>query len=418
VACHQEQIEKPFGPQFRLKQIEMSLSEGSFCIDGAETAFTAETASDIAASEQVSESSWSPSNDSRMVHPVGQVTGLNFHDATKCEEPVNFDLAEDPLNSPFEPPPQKPPPPTCVWVWVVLANSMWNAPLSATAKASPADEEKLSCPEQQWSPVGSPGRPRKKTKEQHIKDLISERKSALREGKHNIADILQRIYELSLQEDGCLWVQAALELITIREVVDVVVELLGKFVEMSTDMYGNYVVQTIILLLSKNRENKVKFIIDDLWDRAFHVACNKYGCRMFVKLLCGFSENPDLQKLNDWLLKSDSDTLNLATHKFGKFVAETLLEHGTSNQRGKVIANILPKWRKFLYDKGGLHVLKTVLKFGGNRDVADLASRLQDGMETLNASETGRMVTRELQKQNWYRGEDRQALKFSSWKHP
>jgi len=79
--------------------------------------------------------------------------------------------------------------------------------------------------------------------------------------------------------------------------------------------------------------SKIEFIPEELIGSAAHVACDRFGVRIICRLLehCP-PEGPEADAMKNLIAKASENTLELCYHKFGKFVAQAILQHGTPEQ--------------------------------------------------------------------------------------
>ena len=99
---------------------------------------------------------------------------------------------------------------------------------------------------------------------------------------------------------------------------------------------ANHVLQKTIIVL---RPNHVQFVIDEIMEHPngpLLAARHKYGCRIMERLI-EHCPSFRLQPLVEELLK---DLLRLSIHKFGNFVVQHIMEHGTAGQK-HFIANTI-----------------------------------------------------------------------------
>merc|ERR1712218_69696 len=100
--------------------------------------------------------------------------------------------------------------------------------------------------------------------------------------------------------------------------------------------HANHVLQKCITLL---QPDDVQFIVDELLGRdglMVQATKHRYGCRIVQQLLkrC---PSEQVERIVEVLL---SDALALSCHPFGNFVMQCLLEHGTEDQRYRMICTL------------------------------------------------------------------------------
>jgi len=79
--------------------------------------------------------------------------------------------------------------------------------------------------------------------------------------------------------------------------------------------------------------SKIEFIPEELIGSAAHVACDRFGVRIICRLLehCP-PEGPEADAMKNLIAEASENTLELCYHKYGLFVAQAILEHGTPEQ--------------------------------------------------------------------------------------
>jgi len=79
--------------------------------------------------------------------------------------------------------------------------------------------------------------------------------------------------------------------------------------------------------------SKIEFIPEELIGSAARVACHRFGVRIIIRLVehCP-PEGPEADAINYLIAKASEKTLELCYHKFGKFLAQAIFEHGTPEQ--------------------------------------------------------------------------------------
>ena len=100
---------------------------------------------------------------------------------------------------------------------------------------------------------------------------------------------------------------------------------------------ANHVLQKTIIVL---RSNHVQFIIDEIMQHSngpLIAAKHQYGCRIMERLI-EHCRSDQLRPLVEALLK---DVLRLSNHKFGNFVVQHIMEHGTSEQKHFIATKIM-----------------------------------------------------------------------------
>ncbi|EEQ97362.1 pumilio, putative, partial [Perkinsus marinus ATCC 50983] len=134
-------------------------------------------------------------------------------------------------------------------------------------------------------PAGGKGR--KKRAQQQKEAQREAAKSELQElWQHatTIYDVKGHVLQLATDQWGCRFVQLRLEAPDEGEANLIVCELLEHITDLSTDSYGNYVVQKMIEV-SADVETRLGLIVDQLVGEVFRLSVHVYGCRVIQRAI-------------------------------------------------------------------------------------------------------------------------------------
>lgn len=143
-----------------------------------------------------------------------------------------------------------------------------------------------------------------------------------------------RMEALSFDAQGCHAVQELLLAADSREVAPLVSELKGRVRDALRSPYANYVLQKVVEVMPVKHS---LFIIEELRGAGASLACHRYGCRIFCRLLEHASSHAEPSVLVDEVLE---EAAMVARHAFGHYVIQAVLEHGLPRQR-RVVAETL-----------------------------------------------------------------------------
>jgi len=169
-----------------------------------------------------------------------------------------------------------------------------------------------------------------------------------------LSEVRGNVREFSLDPAGCRVVQKALSVAGRSEATLLVAELHGFVRVAISSPSGNYVIQKVVEVMPVN---SVEFISAELADVALDMARHQYGCRVFCRLMEHHQGCAGLSgKLFDEVL---SDTAALCCHCYGHHVIESVLEHGTCDQkhriatalRGNLLGNATDRYATFVLRK-------------------------------------------------------------------
>lgn len=171
------------------------------------------------------------------------------------------------------------------------------------------------------------------------------------------------VRRLSFQAAGCRLVQLALDVADGETAADLASDLRGSVVEAVRSPHANFVMQKIIERVDIQR---VPFVVKELsGTTGFELATNEYGCRIFCRLLACAGQDATVLSLIDELV---GQAERLVKHKFGHYVMESVLEHGSRHQIRQVIWALRLGLGDNLRNKHAAYVIERALVFG---DVTD-----------------------------------------------
>jgi len=128
---------------------------------------------------------------------------------------------------------------------------------------------------------------------------------------------------------------------------------------------ANHVLQKTIVVL---RSSHVQFVIDEIMEHPngpLLASRHKFGCRI-VERLIEHCRSDQLQPLVEELL---NDVLRLSCHRWGNFVVQHIMEHGTEGQK-HFIANTTTDAMGKMHNRYPLYVFEMVL----SQDLSKIAS--------------------------------------------
>jgi hypothetical protein len=212
-----------------------------------------------------------------------------------------------------------------------------------------------------------------------------------------LESIQGKVQMLAFDKVGCRVVQKAIEEADPRQAASLAREMGGVVRNAAVCPHANYVLQRIIEVLPASSSS---FISEELLGMAAEISQHRAGCRVLCRLTEHAQSDACTQTLLEEVLKS---VIPLARHAFGHFVIQSVLEHGTDDQRTQVARALQgqvvqesqgrssryvvesalewcslddkawmideltspPSLMKLSSDQHGCHVLRTLLKCGG-----------------------------------------------------
>lgn len=163
------------------------------------------------------------------------------------------------------------------------------------------------------------------------------------------------ILEMAFHPDGCRIVQLAFRVGNSEKASQLVEELHGNVRILIASPHGNHVVQKAITCLKQKDWN---FIAAELAGHAVAVAKDNFGCRV-ARDICNFCTTTEATAaLVDEISACAPEMIK---HENGHYAIQSILEHGTPEQRHRVAIELLVNPAQFVKNKGASFVLQTAL---------------------------------------------------------
>lgn len=119
----------------------------------------------------------------------------------------------------------------------------------------------------------------------------------------------------------------------------------------STHMDGNFVLEEIIKLVGVGPLSD--FIVDELWKQSVEVAKSKCGYRIYMRIAEHWCQGK-ASSLIDHFVRFAPE---LCKDKYGHYVIESVLDHGTPNQKEEIRNVIKANYSDYANDQVGRHVV-------------------------------------------------------------
>mmetsp|Transcript_15813 Transcript_15813/g.36958 ORF Transcript_15813/g.36958 Transcript_15813/m.36958 type:complete len:398 (+) Transcript_15813:25-1218(+) len=169
---------------------------------------------------------------------------------------------------------------------------------------------------------------------------------------------------------GCRAVQLALDVADGCKAAELAAELRGHVLRAVRSPHANYVLQKAILTLPTAQS---AFIAEELRGTGEKVACHRFGCRIFCRLLEHCASSVATEALVDEALEKAQ---TLCCHTFGHYVAQAVLEHGLERQRQAVAAALLANLPAYMRHHSACHVLVDALSSGSAKERRAIVDRI------------------------------------------
>jgi len=200
------------------------------------------------------------------------------------------------------------------------------------------------------------------------------------------------ILDLAYDSAGCRVVQEALKIASKSEASEIANELRFHIRDVAVCKNGNYVVQKLVEMLPPSR---FEFVVEELRDVSLEMACHPYACRILCRLLEHCAAAPQTISLINDLLKHAHQLLH---NMYGHYVLELTLEHGSHEQRSRIVRVILSQLVSCALQCYSSHVLIMALRFCGDNDREALVDGLLESrsLASLAMDKRGHKVVQEL----------------------
>jgi len=142
-----------------------------------------------------------------------------------------------------------------------------------------------------------------------------------------LAEIIGLARHLTFEAEGCRVVQLALQEADHQDRTRLCAELHGCVRRAVASPHGNYVIQRVVELMPATLSS---FVSSEILGVGAEIARHRFGCRILCRLLEHSSTQPStIQLINETL----SEARELCCHSYAHHVMESVLEHGTADQK-------------------------------------------------------------------------------------
>lgn len=183
-----------------------------------------------------------------------------------------------------------------------------------------------------------------------------------------LSRLIGNVLQLSLDQAGCRTVQEAFTVGTNKWRLTLASEIHNHVPELLESMHGNHVLQRVVEVLIPKDAFFVQREIAALGhgsERAKH----PFACRVLERLIEHFP--------SEWLEGLLGEVLDeaevLLRHKYGSYVLQHILEHGTGPQRRRIVAALRPNLQLAAQDLFVVGVLDKALTYSTPSEQTALA---------------------------------------------
>jgi len=181
------------------------------------------------------------------------------------------------------------------------------------------------------------------------------------------------VVPLAFDAAGCRAVQLALHVADRRSATELAGELRGHVCEAIRSPHANYVIQKVIEVMPMAQAN---FIADELCGMGVEVARHRYGCRILCRLLEHSATDVGPMALISEVL---AEVGSLCRHSFGHYVIQSVLEHGTPEQRQQIAATLRSELARSVQNRNACYVIENALSYCSHEDRQALVEGLLSG---------------------------------------
>lgn len=209
-----------------------------------------------------------------------------------------------------------------------------------------------------------------------------------------VAALRGSVVPLAFDSAGCRTVQLGLQVADRRVATELAAELRGNVCEAIRSPHANYVIQKVIEVLPMAQAT---FIADELRGMGVEVARHRYGCRILCRLLEHSATDAGPMAVFNEVLQSVG---GLCRHSFGHYVIQSILEHGTPEQRHQIAVALRGELARSVQNRNACYVIENALSYCSADDRQALVEGLLDGgpsrLSALAQHQFGSHVVRAL----------------------
>mmetsp|Transcript_25352 Transcript_25352/g.69720 ORF Transcript_25352/g.69720 Transcript_25352/m.69720 type:complete len:397 (-) Transcript_25352:511-1701(-) len=188
-----------------------------------------------------------------------------------------------------------------------------------------------------------------------------------------VAALRSCIVPLAFDAAGCRAVQLALHVADRKVSAELADELRGHVCEAIRSPHANYVIQKVIEVLPMAQ---AAFVAEELSGMGVEVARHRYGCRILCRLLEHSANDVGPVKLIDEVLEGVG---GLCRHSFGHYVIQSILEHGTPEQRHLIASALRAELARSVQNRNACYVIENALSYCSAEDRHALVEGLLSG---------------------------------------
>jgi len=193
-------------------------------------------------------------------------------------------------------------------------------------------------------------------------------------------EVRGHVREFSLDLVACRLVQKALSVASRSEANALVAELHGSVRVAIASPAGNYVIQKVVEVMPMT---SIEFISAELEGVAVDMARHQYGCRVLCRMMEHHPGGTDsTERLFDEVLQ---DSAALCCHCYGHHVIESVLEHGTCDQKHRIAVALQGDLFRNAKNRFASYVLRKALVFCTFAVQQEMANSLLNDVQKLSS---------------------------------
>lgn len=194
--------------------------------------------------------------------------------------------------------------------------------------------------------------------------------------------------QICKEQEGSRYIQDKLDLWTQSDVEIFFETIIESFVDLSTNVFGNYVVQKIIKQLN---ETQLVEIFYKIYEHIGTMSLNIYGCRV-IQIFLELCKKYELTQFNEIVSCLQNNFEEITTSSYGNHVMQKCMELDGKNM---LVIKMCYEAHKYAKEKYGCRIIQNMLQNKYDMKVSvieDLKSNLLSNASTLITDQYGNYV--------------------------
>ncbi|CAG0921673.1 unnamed protein product [Notodromas monacha] len=190
----------------------------------------------------------------------------------------------------------------------------------------------------------------------------------------NLQKMSNHLAEMAYSQHGSRMIQQHLQRCTPLDREAIFSEILPESEKLMTDVFGNYVIQKLLEFGSPDQRTVLagkvfthlkrlpatkQFIVDAFRGQATFLSMHPYGCRVIQRIL----EHCSSRQVRPLVTELSVDLDRLVVDPFGNYVAQHMLEHGSLDDRTRLVAFARGKLLSLSQHKFASNVMEKCIEY-------------------------------------------------------